>query len=317
MHKPWYSFLYIKSPISKIVWGIATVLISFAALVVLGFRFEERRMAAQTDNWHGRSIEKGAELFYNNCRSCHGEDGRGLPSVAPALHSRYFFTQRLTDVGYTGSLHDYVASTLTSGRPSKAVRQWAQMMPTWSEDFGGPLRSDQIEHLTNFILNWEQSALAQSWEPDAPNMDPWQPFRDGPSKAEQGTITHTVGALGVMGVTAGLTGTTTTTAATAAPAGPRSPAQLFVDMGCLGCHKLGPHEVGVTGPDLNTLPETAASKVAGQDATTYVYTSITDPNVFINEGFQAGIMPANFKERMSEEEIQALVQWLLDPNRTY
>jgi hypothetical protein len=29
----------------------------------------------------------------------------------------------------------------------------------------------------------------------------------------------------------------------------------------------------------------------------------------------AGIMPQNFAERMSEEEIDEMVAWLLDPNR--
>jgi mono/diheme cytochrome c family protein len=88
-------------------------------------------------------------------------------------------------------------------------------------------------------------------------------------------------------------------------------------MGCMGCHKLGPNVVGVTGPDLNLLPDVAATRVAGEDAETYVHTSIVDPNAFVNEGFPSGTMPPNFKDRMSEEEINNLVQWLLDPNRQY
>ena len=41
-------------------------------------------MEAQTNSWHGRSTEIGAELYANNCASCHGLDGKGLPVVAPA-----------------------------------------------------------------------------------------------------------------------------------------------------------------------------------------------------------------------------------------
>jgi hypothetical protein len=33
------------------------------------------------------------------------------------------------------------------------------------------------------------------------------------------------------------------------------------------------------------------------------------------EGYNP-VMPANFTERMSEEEINALVEWLLNPDRT-
>jgi mono/diheme cytochrome c family protein len=28
-------------------------------------------------------------------------------------------------------------------------------MPSWSQDYGGPLRNDQIEDLTQFVLNWQ------------------------------------------------------------------------------------------------------------------------------------------------------------------
>jgi mono/diheme cytochrome c family protein len=323
MRKPWYSWLFVRSPLTKIALGILTVIISFAALLAQ-FIFEERRMAAQADNWHGRSIEKGAEIFANNCFNCHGADGKGLSGVAPALHSKYFFTQRLRDVGYSGTVHDYIASTVASGRPSKAQRQWAQMMPTWSNRFGGPLRDDQVEQVVQFVLNWEEDALQQSWDPTSANLDPWQPFQDGPSKAEVGTITYTVGMQGVAAVlpeqVAGqiVTPTAPLTTAAGAPTGePRPPQELFVTMGCGGCHLLGTIGVGVTGPDQNNLPAVAGTRVPGEDAETYVYNSIVDPNAHIVENYQPNIMPANFTDRMSEEEIRSLVQWLLDPDREY
>ena len=31
-------------------------------------------------------------------------------------------------------------------------------MPTWSKDFGGPLRNDQIDNVVNYIMNWEEGA---------------------------------------------------------------------------------------------------------------------------------------------------------------
>ena len=421
MRKPWYYWLYVRSPIAKIVLGIVAVMISIVVLLAQGW-MEERRMQAQTNNWEGRSIEKGAEIFANNCSTCHAADGKGLAGVAPALYSRYFFTQRMADVGWTGTLHDYVALTVAAGRPSKTKSQWAQIMPTWGVRFGGPLRDDQVEYVTQFVLNWESDALQQSWDPRAaeavrvatavpitptgmltatitvtatedvtptagltvtppitqPNattataaateivavtqtsnatstsditstesatattgmvgadamgqpvasappsapaavLDPWQPFQDAPSLAAPDTITYTVGTLGAAAVGAELAATAVVTDATGAETAPAiiPPEQLFVSMACSGCHMLGTVGVGVIGPDLNPLPETAGTKVAGQDAETYVYTSIVEPNAFINEGYPAGVMPANFKDRMSEEEIRGLVAWLLDPNRGY
>lgn len=292
MRRPWYSFLYVKSPISKILWGIVALGVIF---IVFFFQFavEETRMEAQTNNWDGRSVEKGAELFANNCSSCHGPDGKGLPGVAPALNSRYFFTQRLTDLGYSGSLHDFVAGTVAAGRPSNALSQWANRMPTWGVDYGGPLRNDQVEAVTNFVLNWEEDALKQTVA-----EDPWQPFQN----AKTTGITDTVPSA---------TGPTEGTV--------RAPDELFVAMGCAGCHNLAlpqtDSEKGPVAPNMANYHENAPNRVAGEDAETYTHNSIVDPNAFVVPGYNPGIMPQNFTDRMSEEEIQGLVEWLLDPNR--
>jgi cytochrome c551/c552 len=220
-----------------------------------------------------------------------------LPGVAPALHSKYFFTQRLIDVGWAGSLHDYVKLTVASGRPSKVNTQWAQIMPTWSQRYGGPLRDDQVENVTAFVLNWEEDALTQG---TAENPDPWQPFADAPTRAVAGGDAP---------------------AAEAAPeaTGPLPPQKLFATMGCVGCHNLDQPQTndnrGPVGPNMGNLPENAAVRVAGEDAQTYVHTSIINPGAYTVEGYVTGIMPQNFAEKMSEEEINSLVAWLLDPNR--
>lgn len=300
MKRPWYRFLYVRSPLAKIGLGILAVMLSVVVLLFLGV-IEEPRMQAQTANWEGRAIEKGAELYANNCYTCHGVDGKGLPSVAPALNSKYFFTQRLADVGWTGSLRDYVELTVAAGRPSKINTQWAQIMPTWSHNFGGPLRDDQVENVTLFVLNWEKDAMAQG-TPD--NPDPWQSFADAPSKAVASDGSAPVAEVPVEA------------------AGPRTPQELFAGasgMGCSGCHNLDLPQTadsrGPVGPNMANLPETAGTRVSDEDAEAYVHNSIVAPNAFVNEGYMTGIMPQNFTDRMSEEEINALVAWLLDPNR--
>ena len=67
-------------------------------------------------------------------------------------------------------------------------------------------------------------------------------------------------------------------------------------------------------PNMGNLYETAGTRVAGQDDKTYVHTSIVNPTAFTVEGYSP-VMPANFAENMSEEEINSLVDWILDPNR--
>jgi mono/diheme cytochrome c family protein len=297
MEKPWYSFLYVKSPITKIVWGLVSTIITIIVVVFLAF-VEPARMEAQTGNWDGRSIEKGAEIYANNCYTCHGIEGKGSPG--PALNSKHFFTQRLTELGFTGTLEDYIKLTVAAGRPSNVHAQWSVIMPTWSSSYGGPLRDDQVGHVTNYVLNWGSTAIQQTDE-----EDPWIPFNNIP-------VTSTTTVSG-----------TDTASGTAAPAGPRSPEVLFGNppdgLGCVACHNPNlPEDAnnrGLIGPNLGNLADHAGTRVAGQDAQTYVHESIVNPGAHVVEGYPAGVMPQGLDTRMTAEELDALVNWLLDPTR--
>jgi mono/diheme cytochrome c family protein len=274
------------------VLGTLALLATFA---LLGFQWwiEEPRMAAQTASWTGRDIENGAALYSANCASCHGVEGQGGVGVAPALQSRYFFTNRISDIGFSGTLHDYVAGTVAAGRPSKPLGQWAQHMPVWSSRYGGPMRDDQVLAVTAFVLNWERDALQQT-----PEEDPWIPFEDG-SK-----MTAVTGEVIVTEPAGGATD------------GPRDPELLFVSMGCQGCHNLEQDQSadnpGPVAPHLGNIDTLGSTYEAGKDAVTYVHDSIVNPNAFVHPGYAAGIMPQNFTERMSEEEITALAAWIVE-----
>lgn len=284
MRKPWYSIFYIKSPITKILVGTAAMLITLAALVFQTL-IEEPRMAAQTNSWDGRSIEKGAELYSNNCASCHGPQGRGGTNIAPPLNSKHFFEERVKELGYSGTTRNYVKLTIAGGRPVKSRPEWLQNMPTWGNRFGGPLRDDQVEHLTNFVMNWQLTAQNQT-----PAEDPWNEVIVPMDEAAA--------------------------ALAAAPAGPRPPELLFVSMGCGGCHAIDPNSTEQkTGPNLGNLPEIAGTRKPDLNAADYVHESIVNPSAYVVEGYQGGLMPANFADLMSADEINSLVAWILDPNR--
>jgi mono/diheme cytochrome c family protein len=61
---------------------------------------------------------------------------------------------RLTELGYAGTVRDYITLTISAGRPARSNPEWPQVMPTWSQDYGGPLRPDQVEDLVAFVMNW-------------------------------------------------------------------------------------------------------------------------------------------------------------------
>lgn len=79
--------------------------------------------------------------------------------------------------------------------------------------------------------------------------------------------------------------------------------EVFMSSGCGGCHTYGPAGTSATiGPDLDTALE-------GKDAD-FVLESIVQPNDEIASGFQANIMPDNFGESLSDQQLADLVAFL-------
>jgi cytochrome c551/c552 len=90
------------------------------------------------------------------------------------------------------------------------------------------------------------------------------------------------------------------------------PGQIFLTMGCGACHTLeAAGTTGTIGPPLDELATVAGTRLAGLDATGYVEQSIVDPDAFISPGFPPGLMPKNFGQRLTPEQIQSLVAFLL------
>jgi mono/diheme cytochrome c family protein len=80
---------------------------------------------------------------------------------------------------------------------------------------------------------------------------------------------------------------------------------LFDAQGCGSCHALeAAGSTGEVGSDL-------AATLRSQDAA-YIEESITDPDAEIAKGFPEGVMPDNFGEVLSPEELDALVQYIAD-----
>src|SRR5689334_23471403 len=87
--------------------------------------------------------------------------------------------------------------------------------------------------------------------------------------------------------------------------------------GCAGCHTLAAAAAtGTTGPDLDThlkadCASAASKKVRGATLQQCIQTAITSPYKFLPAGYSAGIMPSNFGQRLTSDQIQALVNFLV------
>jgi mono/diheme cytochrome c family protein len=88
---------------------------------------------------------------------------------------------------------------------------------------------------------------------------------------------------------------------------------LALKYACIGCHALDPNEVK-TGPTWHNMGDTAVVRVPGESPALYLYESIVNPNAHVVNGYPGNIMPQNFQEIMTPEELGAMVAYLLAQN---
>lgn len=271
----------------QIALGLLAFLALIGVLVVVAIG-EPRRMSEFTAAYDARQVETGASLFEASCRPCHGPQGLGIQGVAPALNAPDLFDgSRLAAVGYGGTLPDYVRGVIAAGRPvPSAGTNYPQRMPTWGEDFGGPLRNDQVDALVAYILNWEDRAMTGGGAPPVPS---------GPTVGADITVSLPPGNAG------------------------RGQALSEGALGCSGCHVLaavGPAWLPTAGvPGIGTRSEERfrAAGYTGQatSAEQYLFESVVAPNAYIEDGFTPNIMPLNFADRLSAQDMADLIAYML------
>ncbi|MGH2581646.1 MAG: c-type cytochrome [Anaerolineales bacterium] len=257
----------------EIILGTIFVLLSVGILIILGIQ-EPQRLADYEGQQRADLIEFGASVYITNCVMCHGTQAQGITGRAPSLRDEHFFTERLAEIGWQGSLEDYIVSVVTVGRqvstrPELYVGGGSPAMPTWSEKFGGPLRDDQIRAVAAFIMNFEAYALGE-----VPTAIPLLPPVDESTPEGRGQA-------------------------------------VFFQAGCNACHTITGISSGTVGPVLDGLTSRAGSTVSGLSAEDYIRQSILEPSAYVVEGFQDGVMPQTFGDTLSEEQISDLVAFLL------
>ena len=105
------------------------------------------------------------------------------------------------------------------------------------------------------------------------------------------------------------TGATSTQTSTTASGNPAAGKQLFASNGCGSCHTYGP--AGATakvGPDLDKLAQYA--RQAKSPLAQFVKTSIVDPGAYVQPGYPNHVMPTNFGQKLSDQQLADLVAFL-------
>lgn len=214
---------------------------------------------------------------------------------------------RLSEVKWGGSLHDYIASTVTSGRPVSGL-YWPQAMPNWGQVSGGPLRDDEIQDVTAYILNFEATAVKLT-----PN--------DVKEQFKSPTAAPTVKLCQVPAGTTGAAATPPTPVTDKFDVGKAETdgllkggdsqrgSDLYSGLGCAGCHN------GTTAPNVEgtfTRVQNVRIKTdqyAGKSPEFYIASSIVRPGEYIVPNFP-NIMPPTFGSQLCVTDIRDIIAFL-------
>ena len=145
----------------NILLGTLFTLASAITLLVVFLTEKSVRIPEAVAATEATQIERGARDYEQYCAVCHGLAGQGQANEtgAPALNNivqRYTeaneqgvvpFEQKYGIKEKYGTIRNYVEATLIAG-----IR--GTPMPAWSQAAGGPLRMDQIENITSYVLSW-------------------------------------------------------------------------------------------------------------------------------------------------------------------
>jgi len=130
---------------SKQVNMMVGLLMVFSVGTLLYFLWDDDRASEATERQLFTNAERGGALYSINCRACHGLTGRG-PLEASLLPGAPLNTEdpyRVQDATLASPQQRYF-DTIRCGRIGT-------VMPSWHQDYGGPLNDFQIEQLVMLI----------------------------------------------------------------------------------------------------------------------------------------------------------------------
>jgi mono/diheme cytochrome c family protein len=288
-------------------------------LLMLGayFVYESTRQAEADEHLTERNAERGARIFVNNCRSCHGMEGLGPEegAIAPQLNTSAFlildedneYGAEPTAQGEADGIRNFLRNTITCGRTGT-------FMPPWSEDHGGALSATRIDQVVTLITEGRWDLVEEiGAEHDAETGDTAEEI----VITDASTLSQTQSNCGQFNAVTALPFRTredprlvtavpdgeTPPAGTPEPGGTEPaggsvqsvPVADFFQATCAACH--GADRAGITGLGLPLTPD-----------------ALTQPDEFyfdtIAEGRPGTVMPSWRANGLTDEEIQTLVEFI-------
>lgn len=267
-----------EAELKKRDWGIAQAgILVFVLLLLLLSISEKDRLRAGGNRHRGMLIENGAALFQPHCGQCHGPRGEGMGQLGPPLSSEHFFSERLGEVGWLMGLEEYIIAVIEQGRlvgtrPMYAGNGSTAVMAPFHGRFGGPLRTDQVEALTAFILNWESTAKGTVV---LETLQVATTMVNDPERISAGERVFTKSCMQCHSISGG-----------------------------------GERATG-TGPDLRGIAEKATSRRDGISAAEYIKESVTIPGAYVVKGFESAAEKNPCSVVLGKSELASVTAFLL------
>jgi mono/diheme cytochrome c family protein len=212
---------------------------------------------------------------------------------------------RLSNLEWGGSLRSFVLTTLIHGRVN-SNQYWNDPMVAWGQIAGGPLRTDQLEDLTNYILNYDKGS---NW-----TIDDLLAVRQFPINV----VNSELAGEPVEGIAEPDTDPTTLdlaaidTELTNFQGDPTNGQALYngTVLGCSGCHMNAAVAPPTEGTWTRVLDVRLADPAnAGLTGEQYLAHSILHPSLYVAPDYAAA-MPSNFSGRVSYQDLADLIAYL-------
>ena len=261
-------------------------LLATALFMAFYWLTDTQRLTAEVEDQETSQLEYGMVMFGEptaefastaNCARCHGPNGEGgpIPNDPNGRQAPSLHSQRIVDRLAVNPLYVNLVIRYGGVVVSGDVNS---PMPAWSQEANGPLTVEQIDALTALVEHWaEETTTAGASASEVPVEN----------TAEVGQ-------------------------------------QVYTAAGCGGCH--GPDLAGIEGqfPDIRNIgnepvtdlptPISQLDKLEADyeaDRAQFLHDWIRDSAANYNEGNATG-MPPFPEDSMSEEELQALITFLLE-----
>src|SRR5579863_8846088 len=148
-----YVFYSRTNAVEKTGYGALIMLSIISLMIPVFWIMESNGQALAKVQQHNTFVQRGAALFAQYCYQCHGLTGQG--GTGPKLNGNPA-VNALTDADILRIIEGGIYDPANPG---------TALMPAWSDQYGGPLTTDQIQYLFDLVRSADPAYLAANSYP--------------------------------------------------------------------------------------------------------------------------------------------------------